>query len=186
MNVCFFFFFVDSLLLCFNAFTEVSRVRFDKFSSMMFYVIQQREVENVVCNLVGYRYEMLFLFPLEAVFYQPFKDKFFVDCFEAKVEFLEKRKKGSKIAPFFSTHSCDPCRIQTYNLLIRSQMLYSVELMGHQLWCWTELNCRHTDFQSVALPTELQHRCFLTTAKIQLFFKKTRFEIIFSKNNATN
>ena len=99
---------------------------------------------------------------------------------------LRKKKKGSKTAPFFSTHFCDPCRIQTYNLLIRSQMLYSVELMGHQLWCWTELNCRHTDFQSVALPTELQHRCFLTTAKIQLFFKKTRFEIIFSKNNATN
>ena len=27
-----------------------------------------------------------------------------------------------------------------------------------KLWCWPESNQRHTDFQSVALPTELQHQ----------------------------
>ena len=25
------------------------------------------------------------------------------------------------------------------------------------LWCWEESNCRHMDFQSIALPSELQH-----------------------------
>ena len=29
---------------------------------------------------------------------------------------------------------CDSCRIQTCNLLIRSQMLYSIELMSRILW----------------------------------------------------
>ena len=24
-------------------------------------------------------------------------------------------------------------------------------------WCWEESNCRHKDFQSFALPSELQH-----------------------------
>ena len=24
-------------------------------------------------------------------------------------------------------------------------------------WCWEESNCRHMDFQSIALPSELQH-----------------------------
>ena len=42
---------------------------------------------------------------------------------------------------------------------------------GSFLWCWTELNCRHTDFQSVALPTELQHRSLFEGAKVQLFFE---------------
>ena len=31
-----------------------------------------------------------------------------------------------------STRLCDPARIQTWNLLIRSQILYSVELRGHR------------------------------------------------------
>ena len=31
-----------------------------------------------------------------------------------------------------NTQKSDPDRIQTYNLLIRSQMLYSVELPSHQ------------------------------------------------------
>ena len=30
----------------------------------------------------------------------------------------------------YESKFCDPCRIQTCNLLIRSQILYSVELMG--------------------------------------------------------
>ena len=32
-------------------------------------------------------------------------------------------------------YSCDPGGIQTPNLLIRSQMLYSVELRGHKYGC---------------------------------------------------
>ena len=30
----------------------------------------------------------------------------------------------------FRFKACDPVRIQTWNLLIRSQMLYSIELQG--------------------------------------------------------
>ena len=30
---------------------------------------------------------------------------------------------------------------------------------GRLKWCWEESNCRHKDFQSFALPSELQHRC---------------------------
>ena len=30
------------------------------------------------------------------------------------------------------------------------------------LWCWQELNRRHMDFQSIALPPELQHLIALT------------------------
>ena len=41
---------------------------------------------------------------------------------------LVKTKKGIKID---SLNFCDSYRIQTCNLLIRSQMLYSVELMSH-------------------------------------------------------
>ena len=36
------------------------------------------------------------------------------------------------------------------------------------LWCWEESNCRHMDFQSIALPSELQHR--IGTAKVRIFF----------------
>ncbi len=40
--------------------------------------------------------------------------------------------------------SGDPYRIQTYNLLIRSQILYSVELTGHTVFFVT-----HTGFKPV-------------------------------------
>ena len=36
------------------------------------------------------------------------------------------------------------------------------------LWCWEESNCRHMDFQSIALPSELQHHRLWTT-KIGIF-----------------
>lgn len=29
---------------------------------------------------------------------------------------------------------------------------------SRRVWCWQELNRRHMDFQSIALPPELQHR----------------------------
>ena len=35
---------------------------------------------------------------------------------------------------------CDPVRIQTWNLLIRSQMLYSIELRGHNLLRGANIN----------------------------------------------
>ncbi len=48
---------------------------------------------------------------------------------------IEKHLIEYKKRPFFSRKKissyCDRDRIQTYNLLIRSQMLYSVELRGH-------------------------------------------------------
>ena len=33
-------------------------------------------------------------------------------------------------------------------------------------WCWEESNCRHKDFQSFALPAELQHHFAYGIAKI--------------------
>ncbi len=36
--------------------------------------------------------------------------------------------------------NCDPDRIQTCNLLIRSQMLYSVKLRGLYLWVQRYIN----------------------------------------------
>ena len=50
-------------------------------------------------------------------------------------------------------------------------------------WYHQESNRGHTDFQSVALPTELWHhflycneRCFsIASAKVQLFFETTKF-----------
>ncbi len=39
---------------------------------------------------------------------------------------LGAKKKRNNVPLFF----CDPGRIQTFNLLIRSQILYSVELRG--------------------------------------------------------
>ena len=42
------------------------------------------------------------------------------------------------------------------------------------LWCWEESNCRHMDFQSIALPSELQHHRF-GNAKIQQFLDFANF-----------
>ena len=36
-------------------------------------------------------------------------------------------------------------------------------------WCWEESNCRHKDFQSFALPSELQHHFAFGIAKIYKF-----------------
>ena len=46
------------------------------------------------------------------------------------------------------TYSCDSCRIQTCNLLIRSQMLYSVELRSHAVSRCLSLksDCKDTNF----------------------------------------
>ena len=41
------------------------------------------------------------------------------------------------------------------------------------LWCWEESNCRHMDFQSIALPSELQHRFGI--ANIGFFPDTTNF-----------
>ena len=56
-----------------------------------------------------------------------------------------------------------PDKSRTHNLLIRSQVLYPIELRAHLItgliyfwWLRLESNQRHEDFQSSALPTELQ------------------------------
>lgn len=57
----------------------------------------------------------------------------------------EKRKEPN--AGFSSL--CDSCRIQTCNLLIRSQMLYSVELRSHLValgYLFLESGCKDTIF----------------------------------------
>ena len=53
-----------------------------------------------------------------------------------------------------------PDRSRTHNLLIRSQTIYPIDLRAHayrfiRWWLQRELNQRHKDFQSSALPTEL-------------------------------
>ena len=45
-----------------------------------------------------------------------------------------KKKHSPKIINKCLIFNCDPDRIQTCNLLIRSQMLYSVKLRGPVLW----------------------------------------------------
>ena len=51
---------------------------------------------------------------------------------------------------------CDPDRIQTCNLLIRSQMLYSVELRGRS----AESDCKNTTFLQSCTPDEKFFICF--------------------------
>ena len=51
-------------------------------------------------------------------------------------------KKGSD----YSLPLCDSGGIQTHNLLIRSQMLYSVELRNRQLALISEMRCKGTHF----------------------------------------
>ena len=54
------------------------------------------------------------------------------------------------------------------------------------LWCWRELNQRHTDFQSVALPTELQHQRWFEAANIHFFLTLGRLLKIFYKQLLVN
>ena len=57
-----------------------------------------------------------------------------------------KKKREKHISSLFL---CDSCRIQTCNLLIRSQMLYSVELRSHLLFSRSlslKSDCKDTKF----------------------------------------
>ena len=54
----------------------------------------------------------------------------------------------SGICPF---NMCDSYRIQTYNLLIRSQMLYSVELTSRAVWALRDSNPRPSACKADAL-----------------------------------
>ena len=50
------------------------------------------------------------------------------------------------LSPLFNIFSSDRDRIQTCNRLIRSQLLYSVELRGHCLLFFRFNGCKDTDF----------------------------------------
>ena len=70
------------------------------------------------------------------------------------------------------SHRCDSCRIQTCNLLIRSQMLYSVELRSQiyvvcQPFLWLS-DCKGTTFQQIC--KGFPH-FFLKTIVIRVFYK---------------
>ena len=80
----------------------------------------------------------------------------------AQMDSNHRRRKPADLqsAPFghsgiCPTHSlCDSYRIQTYNLLIRSQMLYSVELTSrifNDLWALTDSNRRPSACKADAL-----------------------------------
>ena len=58
----------------------------------------------------------------------------FVDPSPCHGPMIKNKKKGDSKASFLSPFlsSCDSGGIQTHNLLIRSQMLYSVELRNHR------------------------------------------------------
>ena len=77
-----------------------------------------------------------------------------------------------------------PNRSRTHNLLIRSQTLYPIELWARvnslykkkiylinlRWWLQVELNHRHKDFQSSALPTELwSHMAVPTRIELAIF-----------------
>lgn len=47
------------------------------------------------------------------------------------------------------------------------------------LWCHRESNQGHTDFQSVALPTELWHQPFFWLQRYIFFYNAQRTTIIF-------
>ena len=75
--------------------------------------------------------------------------------------------KSSTKLSHFPIYNGAPDRNWTHNLLVRSQTLYPIELRAHtylpirmwyiiKWWLRAESNCRHRDFQSLALPTELQ------------------------------
>ena len=68
--------------------------------------------------------------------------------------FLQQMNKIKKRATSYDAALCDPDRIQTCNLLIRSQMLYSVELRNR--------------FRIVVVS--------ITCAKVELFFDTASFE----------
>ncbi len=61
----------------------------------------------------------------------------------------------------------DPYRIQTCNLLIRSQILYSVELMGQSQPLFCELRCKGMEFFS---NTKQKRSFFMSDSKILLYF----------------
>ncbi len=69
---------------------------------------------------------------------------YLLDCQKEEIILCEKIiciKKGQpKLSILLLS---DSYRIQTYNLLIRSQMLYSVELRSH---CFSQLRCKGTAF----------------------------------------
>ena len=50
------------------------------------------------------------------------------------------------------------------------------------LWYLPDLNWGHTDFQSVALPTELRYPAFFSDAKVVFIFVKSNKTLHFLKN----
>ncbi len=63
----------------------------------------------------------------------------------------------------------DPDRIQTYNLLIRSQILYSVELRGHPKYIGRQIYGKMVNGKSnIALPI-LPIRHILIQQRLKLF-----------------
>ena len=55
-------------------------------------------------------------------------------------------QENTKKTIFSDSLFCDRDRIQTCNRLIRSQLLYSVELRGHCLLFFRFNGCKDTDF----------------------------------------
>jgi hypothetical protein len=58
----------------------------------------------------------------------------------------------------FRGNGC-PGRTRTYNLLIQNQLRYQLRHQAKMMWCpQAGSNRRHSDFQSDALPAELQEQ----------------------------
>ncbi len=92
-----------------------------------------------------------------------FRIVFFPTFLWAQMDSNHRRRKPADLqsAPFGHSGICpsllfesDPYRIQTYNLLIRSQVLYSVELTDlfrNDLWALTDSNRRPSACKADAL-----------------------------------
>ena len=50
---------------------------------------------------------------------------------------------------------------------------------GRFKWCWEESNCRHKDFQSFALPSELQHHLVLGVQRYAFFVNRQNNSALF-------
>ena len=87
-------------------------------------------------------------------FWQPFRLSFIASSFDPLIFLFEKRKKGEFISPFIFMERITGLEPATSTL---ARLRSTKWAKSAYKWCLrSESNQRHGDFQSPALPTELQ------------------------------
>ena len=85
----------------------------------------------------------------------------------------ETWKSDMPLCRYIASLFCDSHRIQTCNLLIRSQMLYSVELANHRfVWCPIGLIC------DCKVTTLFSFRQIFSPQKFSIFFATVHVTVI--------